>query len=139
MIGPTRNAATTACAGLAPIMAAERAGPPKAGWATSFPAGPPDGRTLSHRARCGGRDDAADSYYEEAATRVHRIENSQLRFGLVLPSPMRLGGGTSSGKRDVADIRSCRSGAAERSGRFRLPVRGPEQHDRARVLARTGL
>ena len=41
---------------------------PKAGWASSFPAGPPDKDGLARIVDAdGGRDEAESSYYEEAA------------------------------------------------------------------------
>jgi hypothetical protein len=40
----------------------------RAGWASSFPAGPPDKDGLARIVEAdGGRDDAENSYYEEAA------------------------------------------------------------------------
>jgi hypothetical protein len=43
-------------------------GAPKAGWVDCFPAGPPDKAGLAHIADADdGRDEAENSYYEEAA------------------------------------------------------------------------
>jgi hypothetical protein len=55
---------------------------PKAGWASSFPAGPPDKDGLARIVDAdGGRDDAENSYYEEAADPGFiRLEKAQRRF-----------------------------------------------------------
>ena len=63
-------------------------GAPKAGWADGFPAGPPDKDGLARIVDAdGGRDDAENLYYEEAAdpgcvyieTARHRFRGQYLR------------------------------------------------------------
>jgi hypothetical protein len=59
---------------------------PKAGWAGSFPAGPPDKDALARIVDAdGGRDDAENSYYEEAA-------DPSALAGWVCPAGCRGGG-----------------------------------------------
>jgi hypothetical protein len=55
---------------------------PKAGWLRSFPAGPPDKEGLARIVDAdGGRDDAENSYYEEAADPAFvRMEKTRRRF-----------------------------------------------------------
>ena len=55
---------------------------PKAGWVHGFPASPPDKDGLARIVDAdGGRDDAENSYYEQAADPIFvRIETEQLRF-----------------------------------------------------------
>jgi len=57
-------------------------GAPKAGWVDSFPADPPDKDGLARIVEAdGGRDDAENSYYEQAADpRFVRIETARRRF-----------------------------------------------------------
>jgi hypothetical protein len=59
----------------------ERAAP-KAGWASRFPAGPPDKKGLARIVEAdGGRDEAENSYYEEAADPGFvRLEKARRRF-----------------------------------------------------------
>jgi hypothetical protein len=68
---------------------------PKAGWASNFPAGPPDKDGLARIVEVdGGRDDTENSYYEEAADPVYvRLEQAQRRFrGQYLRHLKRLSG-----------------------------------------------
>jgi hypothetical protein len=54
----------------------------KAGWVNSFPAGPPDKAGLARIVDAdGGRDDAENAFYEEAADPGFvRIETARRRF-----------------------------------------------------------
>jgi hypothetical protein len=75
-------------------------GAPKAGWVDSFPAGPPDKDGLARVVDAdGGRDDAENSYYEEAADPSFvRIETARRRFrGQYLRHLRRLANGARSG------------------------------------------
>jgi hypothetical protein len=55
---------------------------PKASWLSGFPAGPPDKDGLARVVDAdGGRDDAENSYYEEAADPTFvRLEAARRRF-----------------------------------------------------------
>lgn len=67
---------------------------PKASWAGGFPAGPPGKDGLARIVEAdGGRDDAENSYYEDAADpRVVRLEKARRRFrGQYLRRLRRLG------------------------------------------------
>jgi hypothetical protein len=66
---------------------------PKAGWASNFSARPPDRDGLARIVDAdGGRDDAENSYYEEAADPGFlRLEKARRRFrGQYLRRPRRL-------------------------------------------------
>jgi hypothetical protein len=70
-------------------------GAPKAGWASSLPVGSPDKDVLARIVDAnGGRDDAEDSYYEEAADPGFvRLEKARRRFrGQYFRRLKRLGG-----------------------------------------------
>jgi hypothetical protein len=72
----------------------------KAGWASSFPAAPPDKDGLARIVDAdGGRDDAENSYYEEAADPGFvRMEEARRRFrGQYLRRLRRLDGRHRSG------------------------------------------
>jgi hypothetical protein len=64
---PLRHA-MSACGRLPSYWLREEWDAPKAGWASNFPAGPPDKDGLAPLVEAdGGGDDAENSYYEEAA------------------------------------------------------------------------
>jgi hypothetical protein len=68
---------------------------PKARWASSFPAGPPDKDGLARIVEAdGGRDEAETSYYEEAADPAFVcLEKARRRFrGQYFRRLRRLGG-----------------------------------------------
>jgi len=85
---------------------------PKAGWLSSFSAGPPDKEGLARIVDAdGGRDDAENSYYEEAADPGFvRMEKARRRFrGQYLRRLRRLAGRDRfGGARSWAPIWSCR-------------------------------
>jgi hypothetical protein len=63
----------------------------KAGWAGSFPTGPPEKDGLARIVDAdGGRDDAENSYYQEAADPVFvRLERARCRFRGQYPRRLR--------------------------------------------------